>query len=79
MLATRSKPRKVTQKQSSFFAVLRPTSINLENSLRKDRNPQADDNFIFIPLILILRLLTTKLCGANEAQRSLRPNERLVM
>ncbi len=23
--------------------------------------------------------ITTKLCGANEAQRSLRPNERLVM
>ncbi len=23
--------------------------------------------------------LTLKLCGANEAQRSLRPNERLVM
>ena len=24
-------------------------------------------------------LVTSKLCGANEAQRSLRPNERLVM
>ncbi len=23
-------------------------------------------------------MLTTKLCGANEAQRSLRPNERIV-
>jgi len=26
-----------------------------------------------------LRNITTKLCGANEAQRSLRPNERLVI
>ena len=26
-----------------------------------------------------LHNITTKLCGANEAQRSLRPNERFVM
>jgi len=28
---------------------------------------------------MLFMALTTKLCGANEAQRSLRPNERLVM
>jgi len=35
---------------------------------------------VFISDMLIPYLcLTIKLCGANEAQRSLRPNERLVM
>ena len=29
-------------------------------------------------ILIIFWVLTTKLCGANEAQRSLRPNERLV-
>jgi hypothetical protein len=49
MLATQLKRREVTQKQSSLFAVLLPTSINFANSLRETQNFQDDDNFIFIP------------------------------
>jgi len=41
----------------------------------KSRTPTAVNEFRFTQSSLI----TTKLCGANEAQRSLRPNERLVM
>ena len=35
-------------------------------------------NLTFHPSFNKKSYLTTKLCGANEAQRSLRPNERLV-
>jgi hypothetical protein len=66
MLAIRSKPWEVTQKQSSLFAVLRPTSINFSNSLRETQNFQDDDNFIFIPLILIPRLLTSQITGSKK-------------
>ncbi len=34
--------------------------------------------FLFKAHCVFLSNITTKLCGANEAQRSLRPNERLV-
>ncbi len=34
---------------------------------------------IMHPRVVNIIVLTIKLCGANEAQRSLRPNERIVI
>jgi hypothetical protein len=53
----------ILQKERRFPTGLKP---NKNNSVH-----QSLRDFVFS--------ITTKLCGANEAQRSLRPNERLVM